>query len=587
MHGEAADLSVFIPLLVFLGATSLVIPAFRRLGLSAVVAFLAIGIALGPDVAGRLAERWPALEPLVLEDSATARFLAELGVIFLLFVIGLEVSTERLWALRKLVLGLGAAQVLITAAAVFGIALLFGASVAAATVIGFGFALSSTAVVLQVLGERAQLSGGIGRAGFSVLLMQDLAVVPILFVVAALGAQAGEEPAGPAELLGALALAAATIAIIATIGRLALRPLFRWAASVDSREVFLATALLVAIAAAAAAQAANLSMALGAFLAGVLLAETEFRHGIETDIDPFKGLLLGVFFVSVGAQVDLDLAFAQPLALIGAVLGLALLKAAIVAPLARLFGLGWPAAINLGLLLAQAGEFAFVIFAAALEGGILADAEADFLLLVVSASLMLTPLWASLGERAAKALAARSQAQGDTFGESDEQNGHVIIAGFGRVGRSLGELMRAHRLDYAAIETDAEAVARLRGEGWRAHYGDASRVETLASLGAARAAAIVVTMNDFAAVERVVEAARGAWPHVPIYARARDPDQARTLHLKGAALASPETTEATLQLAEALLNGIGFPDEAARRIVDEKREAEIARTLLGRPPKQR
>lgn len=573
-HDDAAG-SLALQILVFLGAVSLLVPAFRRLRLSAVMAFLAIGVALGPFGLGALARYAPELGALRFAEGAGARLFAELGVVFLLFAIGLEVSSERLWALRRLVLGLGVLQLSVTAALIALVALAFGNSPQVAAIIGLAFALSSTAMGLQLMGERRQLSGPVGRAGFSVLLLQDVAVVPILFAVGALSASG----APGASLIAALSSAAFAIAVIVIVGRLLLRPMFRWVAAVDSREVFVAMVLLVAIGAAVAAERAGLSMALGAFLAGLLLAETEFRHEIETDLEPFKGLLLGLFFVTVGLKIDLDLLAGEPFRVLGAVIGLFALKGLVLAPLARAFGMSWPQALELALLLGQAGEFGFVVLAAATAGGAFPQAAADFMLLVVALSLFVTPLVADAGARLARGLADPGRDLAPA--ENAENEGHVVIAGYGRVGQALGALLQEQGLAHLALDDDAELVAALRERSWPVHFGDASRRDVLQAVGAGQAQAIVVTMDNSEAVERIVMAARAAWPSVPVFARARDADQARRLHQLGASFASPEALEATLQLGEALLNGLGFPDEAARRIIGEQRERERIRTLFG------
>jgi CPA2 family monovalent cation:H+ antiporter-2 len=348
-HGAAQDADALTQTLVFLAATCLVIPALRKARISAVMGFLLIGVAMGPHVLGRLAETWPWLSPFELEENEPTEVLAEFGVIFLLFVIGLEVSWERLWALKRYVFGLGMAQVVVTTIVITLIAMSLGNGFAVAAVLGLAFALSSTALVIQLLRERKQVTTPLGRASFSILLMQDLMVVPILFAVSALSAGLGAF--GPQQIGFALGSALAALAVIVFVGRLVLRPLFRWVASIDSREVFIAAALLAAIGMSLAASAAGLSMALGAFLAGMLLAETEFRHQIETDLDPFKDLLLGLFFVTVGMQIDVHLFLANPWPIVIGVTALFLVKAALITPLARAFGVTWPRAIEMAFLL--------------------------------------------------------------------------------------------------------------------------------------------------------------------------------------------------------------------------------------------
>jgi CPA2 family monovalent cation:H+ antiporter-2 len=570
---SGAETEVVTQTLIFLAASCVVIPALRKARLSAVMGFLLIGVAMGPHVLGRLADAWPWLHEFELEAYEPTRVLAELGVIFLLFIIGLEVSFDRLWALRRYVFGLGAAQIALTALAIGALALTFGNDFAGATVLGLAFSLSSTAIVLQLLRERRQVTTSVGRASFSVLLLQDLMVVPILFAVAALSTQSNAFAAHqvPTALLTALV----SLAIILLVGRLVLRPLFRWVAGANSREIFVAAALLSAIGMAAAAQAAGLSLALGAFLGGLLLAETEFRHQIETDLDPFKDLLLGLFFVTVGMQIDVPLLLREPLLIAASVLGLFALKAAIIAPLARAFGLSWPRAIETAFLLGQAGEFAFVVIGAANAGHVIPEATGEFMLLVTALSIFVTPVFAALGAR----IAARFQQTPSPPPEAESESGHVVIAGFGRVGQTLADLLASQEIAHVAVEADAKAVKALRAEGRPVHFGDASNRQVLQSVGAGAAAAIVVTINDAEGAERIVSEARRAWPHIPIYARARDAEHARRLHAVGAALASPDSIEAALQLGEALLNGIGVPDELARRIIDDRREAEVARAL--------
>jgi CPA2 family monovalent cation:H+ antiporter-2 len=578
MHAESTT-QVLTQTLIFLAATSIVIPLVRRSGLSSVMGFLVIGVAMGPEIMGRLAESWPWLGAFALEEAAPTRLLAELGVVFLLFIIGLEVSFERLWALKRLVFGFGLAQIVLTAAAITAAALALGATFSVAAVLGLAFALSSTALVLQLMRERRNMATSMGRAAFSVLLTQDLMVVPILFLVAALSPSPGVF--GSNQVVAALFTALLSLALILTIGRLVLRPLFRWVAAAGSREVFIAAALLAAIGMAVAAQAAGFSMALGALLAGLLLAETEFRLQIETDLEPFKDLLLGLFFVTVGMQIDIALLLSEPALIVTGVVLLFLLKAAIIAPLARAFGLPWSRAVEVAFLLGQAGEFAFVIVAAARADGVIPETTADYMLLITALSIFVTPLAATIGSRLAQRISPPAEPVAPP--DAAKAEGHVVIAGFGRVGQTLADMLSAQEVSHAAVDADATLVSELRKAGRTVYFGDASRRDVLAALGAANAAAIVVTMDKPEAVERIVAEAKKFWPHIPVYARARDAQHARRLHAVGAALASPDTIEAALQLGEALLNGIGVPDEVARRIINQRREEEVAKALYSAP----
>ena len=560
--------------LVFLAATCVVVPALRKMRLSTVMGFLLIGVAMGPHVLGRMAETWPWLGAFDLEAYESTQLLAELGVIFLLFVIGLEVSFERLWALKRYVFGLGLAQVALSTLAIAGAAMAFGNSFAVAAVIGLAFALSSTALVLQLLRERRQIATSVGRASFSVLLMQDLMVVPILFLVAALSPRS--EAFGPNQIGIALLTALLSLAAILIVGRLVLRPLFRWVASANSREIFIAAAMLAALGMGAAAQAAGLSMALGAFLGGLLLAETEFRHQIESDLDPFKDLLLGLFFVTVGMQIDIALLLSEPALVVIGVVGLFLVKIVIIAPLARAFGLSWPRAIEVAFLLGGAGEFAFVVIGAASGGGAIPEATADFMLVVTALSIFITPLVASLGAYLSHHVLATTPAPPP---EAARESGHVVIAGFGRVGQMLADLLSAQEIPHIAVEGEMSDIHKLRGQGRPVHFGDASSRQVLESVGGANAAAIVVTINDAEGAERIVREAKTAWPHIPVYARARDAEHAHRLRAAGAALASPDSVETALQLGEAVLGGVGVPDEIARRVIADRRAQEMAKAV--------
>ncbi len=572
MHIEALSLREVI---VFLVAAGVVVPLVQRLKVSPVLAFLAVGVVIGPHGLVRFADTLPWLGYGTIADLEGVRALAELGVVFLLFMIGLELSLERLWAMRRLVFGLGGAQVVVTGAVIAGIASLFDNSLPVATILGAGFALSSTAIVMQILAENRRLGTRTGRTSFAILLCQDLAVVPILFLVAAFAAQSD----GSLLLAfgGAIGQALGAVAVILVIGRLVIRPLFRFIGSAASREMFLALVLLVIIGTALATQKAGLSLALGAFLAGLLFAETEYRHAIEVDIEPFKGLLLGLFFVSVGMSIDLAQIAAQPIWLFASVAALFLVKSPIIFVLARLFGEPRSVALEAALLLGQGGEFAFVIFGLAAGLGLLPADTAQFMLIVAGLTMIATPPVAHAARKAARALEARDARHGAPAADipADLAN-HVIIVGFGRVGQLLGSLLDTQELPYVALDIDANLVARFRTHGASIFFGDASRPEMLRKFGVEDAAALVVTMDSPQAAEQVVTAAREHWPDLAIYARARDTDHAARLIGHGASHAVPETTEASLQLSEIVLMGAGVPDNAARHMVETRRQSEQA-----------
>ncbi len=554
-------------LVVFLAAAGVVIPLGQRLRVSPVLGFLLIGLALGPWGLARLTGEWPWLRWLVLTDIDEVRALAELGVVFLLFMIGLQLSLERLWAMRRLVFGLGSAQIAISGVIIGAFAWGFGNSLEAAVVLGACMALSSTAVVIQLLTEQGRFGSRVGRGSFAVLLAQDLAVVPVLFVVSALGAQGDASLA--VELAAALGRAVLAVVAILVVGRLLLRPLFRLVGDTHSPELFMAATLLIIIATAALTHAAGLSAALGSFLAGLLFAETEFRHEIEVDIEPFKGLLLGLFFMSVGMVIDLAEIATEPLWIALSVIGLFAIKTAVLGVCARLFGYSPGQAVEMGLLLGQGGEFGFVVIGLALGYGLLPDATAQFMLIVVAATMFLTPLVARLARAAGRAIDRHD-------GDDDEANidiapdlrGHVVIAGFGRTGQLLARVLDRQHIEHVAVDSNVRRVAARHAEGAPVYVGDASRAVILERLRVGEAAALVVTMDNAAAAERVVRAARALAPQIPIIVRARDDSHATRLLDHGATHVVPEVLEAGLEMGRMMIEQVGFPADAARELVE-------------------
>lgn len=570
MHGEALNLREVI---VFLFAAGIVVPLVGRLRISPVFGFLAVGLVIGPHGLARFADTLPWLHYVLITDLEGVRLLAELGVVFLLFMIGLELSLDRLWAMRRRVFGLGGAQIAVTGTVIGIIAWLFDNPLAVAILLGASFALSSTAIVMQLLAENRRMGTSTGRTSFAILLCQDLAVLPILFLVGVFAAQSD------AAVLPAFAFAMGealiAVAVILVIGRLVIRPLFHFVGNTASREMFLALVLLVIVGTALATAQFGLSMALGAFLAGLLFAETEYRHQIEVDIEPFKGLLLGLFFVSIGMGIDIAQVAADPMWLIASVFGLYLIKSPIIYVLSRLFGESRPVALEAGLLLGQSGEFAFLVVGMAFGLGLMPNETAQFMLIVAGLTMMTTPPVAQFARRLARALEAREA--------DNEQNdadipvglaGHVIIVGYGRVGQMLGSVMDSQELPHIGLDIDADLVDRYRSVGAGVFYGDANRPEILRKFGVDQAAALVASMDSPQVVEQVVATARQHWPDLLIYARARDRSHATRLIARGASHAIPETIEASLQLGEMVLMGIGVPDQAARRIIEARRQKE-------------
>lgn len=559
-------------ILLYLAAAGVAVPLLHRLGMGQVTAFLLTGVLLGPHVTGRLAEHAPWLEVATFEDPATLERLGGLGVVFLLFVLGLELSLDRLAALRRWILGLGSLQVLVTGAVIGAIALAFGNGVSASALLGLSLALSSTAVVMQLLIEQRRQTSEAGRIAFAVLLAQDVAVVPILLLVGLLTGLAG---ADPWRALGeTLALTALALASLLLLGPRVIRPLLRLASRAGGREVLVAAALLLVIGSAAITAGAGASPALGAFIAGVLLAESEFRHTIEADIEPFKGLLLGLFFVTVGADVDpLAILPELPLVLVS-VLGLALVKAILLAALGTTMGLALPVALEVGILLGQGGEFALVVVALAERGGLLPAETGRFMLAVVLVSMLASPLFARLGPIVAGELRARARAAAPSAPELPpvaEQVGHVVIAGFGRVGRTVAQILDQAAMPWLALDLDAARVAEERARGRPVYVGDAGRPEILARVRLDAAQALIVTLDLPAAAERTVTAARRIARHLPIVARARDAAHARRLLELGADAIVPETVEASLQLAGRAFEILGLPaEEVAERLARER-----------------
>jgi len=554
--------------IIFLVAAGLIIPLVRKFGISPVLGFLFVGLLIGPHGAGQLVGQAPVLEYIIFDDLEGVRRFAELGVIFLLFTIGLELSAAQLWAMRRLVFGLGAAQVIVTGLAIGAIAYLFGNSLVAAAIYGLCLALSSTALVMQLLTENRRLSTPPGRSSFGILLLQDLAVVPILFFVGFAGASVEGSLAGAAVF--AIGQALFVIAAIFLTGRVIVRPFLKFVSSASSREVFMAAVLLLVLATAALTAWAGLSMALGAFLAGLLFAGTEYRHQIASDIEPFKGLLLGLFFISVGMSLDMAAVWDDIGWVALSVIGLITLKALIMFGLAKAFRLSNAVAAETSILMSQGGEFAFVVIASALSFALLDPVVAQFMLMVVIVTMFLTPALAAIGRRVGVQLGAASSENPDltvTSGGSQM----VIIGGFGRVGRMLAQLLEGQRIPFIAVDNDPELVAEHRGKGMPIYFGDAGQPDFLRHLGIENAAAFATTIDAPETAEHVIRAIHQAWPHVPIIARARDVDHALVLRSSGARSAIPETMEASLELCEQLLTGIGFPEDVARTVVDDQR----------------
>ncbi len=559
--------------LVFLATAGVVVPLFHRLRVSPVLGFLLAGAALGPHGLGRFADRSDWIGFFTIADVEGVSRLAEFGLVFLLFMIGLELSWERLARLRRLVFGLGLAQVAVstTVLALVG-HYWFKVEAAPAILMGAALAMSSTAVVMPVLSEARRINKTPGRVAFSVLLLQDLMVAPALFFVSAL-AQA-KDGFSAIQAVSAFLPAFVALAGLIVFGRLLLRPLFRLVASVQVTELFMAACLLVVVGEALVTAAAGLSMGLGAFIAGLLLAETEFRREIEVTIEPFKGLLLGLFFVSVGAGLDLDAVVADPVTIVINALGLIAVKAAIIFALARLFSIDWRTSAEAALLLAPGGEFAFALLTAAMLAGVLPGHFGADAMVVVTITIFLIPLLGRVGAGLSQPVErAEEEAQhADLSPEDGVAEGRVVVVGFGRIGSLVGEMLARHDVPFVAIENVVSIVADGRGKGIEIYWGNAARREFLLRCGLAQARALVVTIENAAAVEEVVRLAHEIRGDLVIVARARDARHATELYRLGASDAIPETIEASLQLAETVLVDVGVPMGYVIASIHEKRD---------------
>ena len=540
---------MLLTLTVLLAAAVLLVPLSRRFGLGSVLGYLVGGALIGPSGLR-----------LVTDVHAIAD-VSELGVVMLLFLIGLEVRPQRLWVMRRAVFGLGTTQVLFTAAAVAALLILAGIAWPAAAVLGAGLALSSTAIVLPMLGERDLLDTPAGRTSFSVLLFQDLSFVPLVAAVPLL-AGSGLPTGVPWRQVGE---AVAAIAAILIGGRFLVRPVFRAVGGTRTPEVFTALALLVVVGTAALASAAGLSTSLGAFLAGVLLSDSEYRHEVKATIDPFEGLLLGFFFLSVGMAADLSLALASPLFFVVAVPGLVIIKAALAFGLARLGRSDAASATRFALALSQGSEFSFVLFGAAVAAGALEQTLASRATLAIALSMAATPLLFAASERF---LVPRLRdVPQRPFDAIDDDGAPVIICGFGRVGQIVGRVLRMRGIAFTALEQDTEQLDVVRRFGEKVFYGDPTRLETLRAAGADRAQLLVVCLGTIEASLAAVDVARRNFPNLKIVVRARNRRHAYSLMDRGVTTSVRETFHSSLRLSELVLQSVGLAETEAKRTI--------------------
>ena len=564
-------------IILFLILSGILIPLLQRLRINQVLGFLAVGTVAGPYGLGLLADRYPVMSIFTFPSGEGVSMLAELGVLFLMFMIGLELSAARLWAMRRWVFGAGTAQVILSAALIGGALTLYGESSQSALILGLVLSLSSTAVVMQLMTQQHSTTTPLGKAAFAVLMLQDLAVVPILVLIGVLGKGDGDDVAMLALI--AMAKAAGAIALIYLAGGRVIHPLFRAFARHRQPDVFMALILLSTFGIAALSAAAGLSMALGALIAGLLLAETEFKHEVELMVEPFKGLLMGLFFMTVGMNIDTRQILEAPLWLAAFVGGLVLIKAVVVAVLFRLGHLSWGRAIEGGLLLGQGGEFAFIVIGYAVATRVLDPALGARVMLAVGLSLFITPMLARLGRMIGERWEPKQEQPEADEAALASARGHIIIAGFGRVGQQLAKLLKDQGIPFVAFENDAKLVSKLHAEGMPVYFGNASRPELLRRVHADEAPAIVLTMDHPASAMQAVRGIRREFPHVRLFVRSRDEKHARALRLAGASVVVPETLEASLQLSAFVLEAMGLDERVVDDIVDRERDLFAAKLL--------
>lgn len=535
-----AEHDLLVSAFVYLAAAVVAVPLAKRLGLGSVLGYLLAGVAIGPWGAG------------LISDVESILHFAEFGVVLLLFLIGLELNPRRLWSMRRPILGLGGAQVLLTGLLLFSAGWLLGLEWNVALLVAMGLSLSSTAIALQTLQEKNLLPTYAGRSAFSVLLFQDIAVIPMLAVIPLL---AGPMTGGDGDAWLDAAKAVLVIGGIVVGGHYLTLPVFRIIAATRMREIFTAFSLLLVIGIALLMRAVDLSMALGTFLAGVLLAESEYRHELETEIEPFKGLLLGLFFISVGMSVDFGLLSEYPWLILGIVLGLLAVKAAVLWWLGRRFGIAASQQGQFVLLLCQGGEFAFVLFGAATQAGLLGGELKGLLVLAVALSMLATPLLLILEEHWPGR--ARQGSEDEKAGDRIEEENPVIIAGFGRFGRVVGRLLHAEGLPTTILDHDPNQIDMARQYGYQVYYGEALRMDTLRTAGAEQARLLIVAIDDPDASLMMVDRVQQAFPHLTIIARAHDVYHAFELHRRGVEHFQREILESALVLGERVLRLLG------------------------------
>ena len=564
MDGEFAT-SGFSDALVILGAAGIVIPAFARIRISPIIGFILIGTLVGPHGLGALTGAYPWLHFVTISNADRIEPFAELGIVLLLFSIGLELSFRRLWGMRALVFGAGSAELLGAAAILAGGLYFTGTSAAGAIALGLALALSSTALVIPLVGTHSP----VGRSALGMLLFEDLALVPIVFL---LGAMAPVAAGSVGSLLMTLLIGGVTAVAMLFLGRLLLPRLFAQAARTKNPELFLSACLLVVIVASLVTSAIGFSAVLGALIAGIVIAETDYRGEVEAITAPFRGLGLGIFLITVGMSVDLRMVLADWQSLLGALVGVLVVKAVVTALLLKLGGARMAVAAETGVLMASPSETTLIVLGAATAARLISQDSAAFWQIVTAIGLTVTPLLAKLGRAAGSRFAGRSMADQMDSSLDRAELGQVVILGFGRVGRMVADMLDTHGKDYLAIDSDSDGVRASREEGYDVLFGDVARPELLDKLRQRQPSALILTMDNPVLVNRLTKELRRVFPDLPIIARARDTSHAAQLYKAGVTDAVPETLEASLQLSEAVLVDLGVAMGPVIASIHEKRD---------------
>lgn len=549
--------------LVILGAAGVVIPLFARFRITPIIGFILVGMLAGPHGLGGLVPDYPWLYWVTISDPGALDIFAQLGIIMLLFSVGLELSFERLWKMRRQVFGLGSLELLVCAALIGAGLLALGNSPATSLALGLALALSSTALVLRITGTRS----AVGKAALAMLLFEDIALVPIIFLLGAMG-RGGEAQTG-AQLLQTLAVGGVTVAVLLVVGRLVLPMLFAQAARTKSPELFLAISLLVVIASALVTGATGLGPIVGALVAGLLIAETEYHTEVEAMTTPFKGLALGIFLITIGMSLNLALIWQQLWEVALAVLAVLVVKAAVTGALLRAMGARSGMATEAGILMASPSETTLIVLTAAVGVNLISQDAAQFWQIVTAIGMTITPLLALLGRRLGRRI-DQAAPPPPTIDADDPPR--AIVIGFGRVGRLVADMLREHGKSFVVVDSDPDIVSTAQRDGYPAIYGDAARGRTLDHLALDRASAVILTMGDPHGVQRLVRQIAMQRPGLPIIARARDAGHAAELYRAGATDAVPETLEASLQLSEAVLIDLGVAMGPVIASIHEKRD---------------